>query len=135
MAPVFRDNVLNANPRIAEVINKVSSRGNAADSRRYQLGRIGCATVGHSRRGEGLLNDERPPQDRYREASEIPDIKSVAFCAISTGVFGFPKAEAAQIAVETVNDWLNTHDHRFERIVFNVYSDEDYLEYLRVFTS
>ncbi|MEH7254143.1 protein-ADP-ribose hydrolase [Neobacillus niacini] len=36
-------------------------------------------------------------------ANEIKNIKSIAFCAISTGVFGFPKSEAAQIAVNTVN--------------------------------
>ncbi|MED1742584.1 MULTISPECIES: macro domain-containing protein [Brevibacillus] len=38
-------------------------------------------------------------------AAKIPDIKSITFCAISTGVFGFPKPEAAKVAVQTVNDW------------------------------
>ncbi|MEH7121026.1 macro domain-containing protein [Neobacillus vireti] len=37
-------------------------------------------------------------------ANEIEDNKTIAFCAISTGIFGFPIAEAAQIAVKTVND-------------------------------
>lgn len=36
-------------------------------------------------------------------ADEMEDIKTIAFCAISTGVFGFPKTEAARIAVHTVN--------------------------------
>ena len=30
--------------------------------------------------------------------------ESIAFCCISTGVFGFPKREAAEIAVQTVKD-------------------------------
>ncbi|KQN99888.1 protein-ADP-ribose hydrolase [Paenibacillus sp. Leaf72] len=68
-------------------------------------------------------------------ASEIEDIKTVAFCSISTGVFGFPKPEASRIAVQTVNEWLNTHAHHFEKIIFNVFSDDDYTEYLHVFQS
>lgn len=66
---------------------------------------------------------------------EIKDIKTIAFCAISTGVFGFPKMEAAHIAVHTVNQWLSKHPNHFEIIIFNVFSNEDYNEYLNVFTS
>jgi O-acetyl-ADP-ribose deacetylase (regulator of RNase III) len=66
-------------------------------------------------------------------ANEIGEIKTIAFCAISTGVFGFPKPEAAIIAFETVNEWLNTHPNYFEKIIFNVFSEEDYKEYLNVF--
>jgi O-acetyl-ADP-ribose deacetylase (regulator of RNase III) len=66
-------------------------------------------------------------------AHEIAEIKTVAFCAISTGVFGFPKSEAAQIAVHSVNEWLTAHPNHFEKIIFNVFSEEDYLEYLNVF--
>ncbi|WP_335871387.1 protein-ADP-ribose hydrolase [Bacillus sp. 2205SS5-2] len=66
-------------------------------------------------------------------ANEIEDIKTVAFCAISTGVFGFPKTEAAHIAVNTVNKWLSEHPNHFERIIFNVFSNGDYDEYLNVF--
>ena len=68
-------------------------------------------------------------------ANEIAEIKTVAFCAISTGIFGFPKQEAANIAVRTVNEWLNNHSNNFEKIIFNVFSDEDYYEYLKVFES
>ena len=31
------------------------------------------------------------------------------FCCISTGVFGFPQQEAAEIAVRTVRAWLDRH--------------------------
>jgi O-acetyl-ADP-ribose deacetylase (regulator of RNase III) len=68
-------------------------------------------------------------------ANEINEIKTIAFCAISTGVFGFPRAEAAQIAVHTVNEWLNTNANHFGKIIFNVFSDEDYNEYLHVLRS
>ncbi|WP_404900443.1 protein-ADP-ribose hydrolase [Priestia filamentosa] len=63
----------------------------------------------------------------------IDDIKTIAFCAISTGVFGFPKTEAAKIAVNTVNDWLESQQNHFDKVIFNVFSEEDYNEYLKVF--
>ena len=50
-------------------------------------------------------------------------IKSIAFCCISTGVFGFPQKEAAEIAVNTVRDFLKTH--KIE-VIFNVFKDTDY---------
>jgi len=66
-------------------------------------------------------------------ASQVEDIKYIAFCAISTGVFGFPKKEAAEIAVNVVNEWLANHPNRFERIIYCVFSEEDYSEYVRAF--
>jgi O-acetyl-ADP-ribose deacetylase (regulator of RNase III) len=66
-------------------------------------------------------------------ANEIGEIKTIAFCAISTGVFGFPKPDAANIGVKTVNDWLNTHSNHFEKIIFNVFSEGDYKEYINAF--
>jgi O-acetyl-ADP-ribose deacetylase (regulator of RNase III) len=66
-------------------------------------------------------------------ANDINEIKTIAFCAISTGVFSFPKSEAASIAVRTVNEWLNTHPNHFEKIIFNVFSNNDYNEYLKIF--
>ncbi len=52
-------------------------------------------------------------------------IRSVAFCCISTGVFNFPKQRAAEIAVSTVEKWLNDHKGLMKRIIFNVFNDED----------
>ena len=66
-------------------------------------------------------------------ANEIGEIKTIAFCAISTCMFGFPKQEAANIAVKNVNEWLNTHSNHFEKIIFNVFSEGDYKEYIKVF--
>lgn len=52
-------------------------------------------------------------------------LKTVAFCCISTGVFRFPNERAARIAVQTVSEWLHTHDGRMDRVIFNVFKDED----------
>ncbi len=58
-------------------------------------------------------------------------LKSIAFCCISTGVFHFPQKKAAEIAVQTVQDYLK-EDNRIERVVFNVFKEEDYSIYKRL---
>ena len=50
------------------------------------------------------------------------DLKSIAFCCISTGVFGFPKREAAKIAVNTVKEYQKEHEIE---VIFNVFTDSD----------
>jgi O-acetyl-ADP-ribose deacetylase (regulator of RNase III) len=52
-------------------------------------------------------------------------LRSVAFCCISTGVFRFPGERAAEIAVGTVTQWLDDHPGKVDRVVFNVFKDED----------
>ena len=52
-------------------------------------------------------------------------LKSVAFCCISTGVFRFPNKRAAEIAVKIVKEWSLEHPEDMERIIFNVFKEED----------
>lgn len=66
--------------------------------------------------------------DCYRSCLELAadnGLKSIAFCCISTGEFHFPQKKAAEIALQTVRDFLQT-DRRIERVVFNVFKQEDY---------
>lgn len=58
-------------------------------------------------------------------AAQVDGIRSIAFCAISTGVFGYPKVQAASNALKTVSDWVQSNPERFDYIIFNVFSDED----------
>lgn len=53
------------------------------------------------------------------------NIRSVAFCCISTGEFHFPNEKAAQIAWKTVTDFLQKHGDCIERVIFNVFKDSD----------
>jgi O-acetyl-ADP-ribose deacetylase (regulator of RNase III) len=55
-------------------------------------------------------------------------LTSIAFCCISTGVFHFPQDQAAKIAVETVNEWLDEHKSAMH-VIFNVFKDSDYDNY------
>ena len=59
------------------------------------------------------------------------NLKSIAFCCISTGVFGFPQNEAAQIAVQTVRDYKEKHNSDI-KIIFNVFKNEDLAIYEKV---
>lgn len=60
------------------------------------------------------------------ELAVLNGIKSIAFCCISTGVFGFPQDKAAEIAVQTVREFLLTHDIE---VIFNVFTEKDYKIY------
>ena len=71
---------------------------------------------------------EKNLADCYRNTLDMffdKDLKSVAFCCIPTGVFHFPNERAAQIAVSTVDSWLSQHPGSMERVIFNVFKDED----------
>ena len=64
----------------------------------------------------------------YRSCLELADknnVKSIAFCCISTGVFMFPNERAAEIAVQTVRDYQRKTNSRIE-VIFNVWKDIDY---------
>ena len=64
------------------------------------------------------------------ELAKENNIKTIAFPCISTGEFRFPKELASKIAIETVKEYLDTNEEYFEKIIFNVFSDEDYKIYL-----
>ncbi len=79
---------------------------------------------------EGRLTKtlEQDLADCYRNTLDLcaeNGLRSVAFCCISTGVFRFPNQRAAEIAVETVSQWLDEHKGQIDRVIFNVFKDED----------
>ena len=52
------------------------------------------------------------------------NIKSIAFCSISTGVFGYPKEDAAETAVSAVKTYLAENESSID-VVFNVFDEEN----------
>ncbi len=56
------------------------------------------------------------------------NLKSIAFCCISTGEFHFPNDEAAKIAVSAVQDALRTKKTDI-KVIFNVFKEIDYKLY------
>ena len=70
------------------------------------------------------------------ELASAYGLESVAFCCISTGVFCFPNDKAAQIAVQTVQEYLEeTPDSSVKNVIFNVFKNEDLQIYERILRS
>lgn len=57
------------------------------------------------------------------------DIRSIAFPAISCGVYGYPIEEASRIAVDTTIEFLDM-EKALEKVLFVLFSKNDYLTYV-----
>jgi len=109
-----------------------------------------CAAIGHCPTGEARITDGHALPARhvihavgpvwhgggqgeaeqlagcYRMSLELAKdagLTSIAFPAISTGIFGYPVDRATKVAVDTVSAWLAANDG-LERVVFCVFGDE-----------
>jgi O-acetyl-ADP-ribose deacetylase (regulator of RNase III) len=70
----------------------------------------------------------------YRRSLELAHeygLRSIAFPAISTGIYGYPLDQATEIAVRTVRDTVRTHPN-MELVRFVCFSETDLHEYQRV---
>jgi len=85
---------------------------------RYVIHTVGPVWRGGSAGEAATL--ARAYESVFRLAREHGDIASIAFPAISTGVYGFPKDAAARIAVSS----MRSHVSEFERIVACLFDDE-----------
>ena len=91
-------------------------------------------TVGPTVSGSVTEKDEEELTACYRsclELAEREDIRSIAFCCISTGEFHFPNERAAEIAIKTVQDYQAQTNSKLE-VIFNVFKDFDYEIYRRL---
>lgn len=71
----------------------------------------------------------------YRSSLELAHttgIRHIAFPAISTGGFHFPKEDGCKIALETVDEYIERYPDAFDQIVFVCYSELDLLIYKSV---
>ena len=67
----------------------------------------------------------------YRNSLELAvkhGIETIAFPKISTCVFGYPKAKAAEIAVNTVKEYLKRND-KLEKVYFVCFDEENFKLY------
>lgn len=55
------------------------------------------------------------------------ELTTVAFPCISTGIYGYPNKEAADVALKSVREWLDSDEYRnnIKRIVFCLFLDVD----------
>ena len=79
----------------------------------------------------GNNNEDELLDSCYNESLKLAEennCKSVAFPNISTGVYGFPKARAAKIAVETVKNFIEKNTLP-DQVIFCCFDDENYRLY------
>lgn len=91
-------------------------------------------TVGPIIRGRLREEDKTLLESCYRSCLELAEsyqLKSIAFCCISTGEFHFPNSIAAEIAVSTVKEYKGKTGSKME-VIFNVFKEEDYRIYERL---
>ena len=69
----------------------------------------------------GTAEDAAQLADCYRNSLDLAkehDVHSIAFPAISTGVYGYPLEDATEIAVKTVAQWLEAHADYAMQVIF-----------------
>ncbi len=122
--------------RLMELQGHAEPTGRAKVTPAYNLpSRHIVHTVGPIASGAPSETDRALLASCYRSCLEAADAlgcATLAFCCISTGVFGFPQKEAAAIALATVRAWLDAHPlTSVARVIFNVFTPED----LRIYQS
>lgn len=88
-------------------------------------------TVGPIISGILTKKDKEQLASCYYECLKTADehnLKSIAFCCISTGEFHFPNDKAAKIAVDTVKTYKAETNSKI-KVIFNVFKDKDYKIY------
>jgi len=86
---------------------------------RYVVHAVGPVWHGGGQSEPALL--ARAYGSAFARAAEAGDVRSIAFPALSTGAYRFPKPEAARIALRAMLD----HETEYERIVACLFDDAD----------
>ena len=123
-----------AGPELLEECRKLNGcpTGEAKITKGY---RLPAAHVIHTVGPVWYGGEQGEPQllaDAYRNSLKLAEehnLKSIAFPAISTGVYGYPKEEAAHIAIDTIREFLKEYDME---VVLTAFSDGDLKRYERI---
>ena len=117
-----------------------------------------CSTLGGCRTGEakitkgyrlkaryiihtvGPIYSGRPDDAKllyscYRNSLELAktnDVHSIAFPAISTGVYGYPKTEAAEIALKAIDDWFGENEDYGMNVIMSCFDKGTYYTYQKI---
>jgi O-acetyl-ADP-ribose deacetylase (regulator of RNase III) len=117
-----------AGPELLEECRRIGGcpTGEARITRGYRLpARHVIHTVGPIWQG-GRSGEAELLASCYRSSLELGrayGLRSIVFPAISTGVYGFPAASAAEIAISTVAEVVGGNGEAFERILFCCFSE------------
>ncbi len=91
-----------------------------------------------------IYNATRPDEMRnllanaYRNSLQqavAHNLRTIAFPNISTGVYGYPKEEAAQVAISTVRQFLQAHPDEIDEVRFVCFDEDNYRIYHTLLSS
>ena len=108
------------------------------DAKLTKAYRLPCSYVIHTVGPVWNGGGKREPEllaSCYRRCLEIAGekgIRTLAFPAISTGIYGYPKGEAAAIAVESVEAFLGEQGAGLDSVVFVVFDQESFEIYQEI---
>jgi len=122
-----------AGPRLLEECKTLNGcpTGEAKITKGYNLpAKFVIHTVGPVWNG-GNRNEDKLLESCYKNSLTLAKengIKTIAFPAISTGVYGFPSDRAANIAVRTVKEFLEKDDS-LDKVIFICFDEKTHLHY------
>ena len=125
-----------AGPKLLEECRTLNGcpTGEAKITKGYNLpAKFVIHTVGPVWHG-GNRNEDKLLESCYKSSLKLArdnGIKSIAFPAISTGVYGFPSESAASIAVKTIMEFLEK-DESIKEVVFVCFDERTYLNYKKI---
>lgn len=92
---------------------------------KYIFHTIGPLVIG----GVTLKNEQDLISSYYSclEMANKMELKTIVFCSISTGVFGYPIEEASLIAIETIQKFFKDNKNTsIKKVIINLFSEKDY---------
>jgi O-acetyl-ADP-ribose deacetylase (regulator of RNase III) len=117
-----------------QLLDACRALGGAATGEAKMTDAFGIATAQKIIHAVGPVYSSYSPEraaqllaDCYRNSLDLAaPLDSIAFPAISTGVYGYPIREAAQVAVTTIRGWLAEHpDTALRRVTLVAHSASD----------
>ncbi|XP_069063214.1 ADP-ribose glycohydrolase MACROD1 isoform X2 [Pleurodeles waltl] len=91
-------------------------------------------TVGPVAQGDPSPTQEGELSNCYKNSLKLlleNKLRTVAFPCISTGVYGYPNAAAADVALNTIRLWLEENKDKVDRIIICVFLEKDEEIYLK----
>jgi O-acetyl-ADP-ribose deacetylase (regulator of RNase III) len=76
--------------------------------------------------------DPKALRDCYQNVLDLAlkhNLRTIALCGISTGVYGYPLDQATNIALKTVREWLDVNHASVDRIIFVVFLQREQVMY------
>ena len=107
--------------------------GKAVITPAFNLEKIGIKKIIHTTGPRGTTADkEKLLVDTYKNSLQIAadnGLRSVAFPAISTAIFGYDINEATPVAFAAVRDFIKKYSKAFDEVRFVLFSDNDLAVY------